>query len=163
MYIAFVRHRKCYGQIPRSGSYSQVKEFGEPGSYLPPSYLAISMSQRVQLLSLEPNITHNFITTQFINYSITYMLYRNLTLVHSYHEFLKCSSVGIDNMLPASALNQYFNTEYNNYHHNLQKNGTISTSYKSSVSTLSSPSIASTNNEGFSLFSPIHEKIWYQD
>ena len=36
--------------------------------------------------------------------------------------------VGIDNMLPASAVNQYLNIEYNNGNHNLQINGYISTS-----------------------------------
>ena len=49
--------------------------------------------------------------------------------------------VDIDYMLPASTLNQYFNMEYNNGHHNLQSNGKISTPKKSSVSTLNSPSV----------------------
>ena len=35
--------------------------------------------------------------------------------------------VGIDFILPASALNQYTNMEYNNEYHNLQNNGNIST------------------------------------
>ena len=39
--------------------------------------------------------------------------------------------VGIDVMLPASALNQYSNMEYNNEHHNLPSNGNISTSNNS--------------------------------
>ena len=33
--------------------------------------------------------------------------------------------VDIDDMLPASAPTQYFNTEYNNEHHNLQINDNI--------------------------------------
>ena len=49
--------------------------------------------------------------------------------------------VDIDYMLPASTLNQYFNMEYNNGHHNLQSNGKISTPKKSSVSRLNSPSV----------------------
>ena len=40
-------------------------------------------------------------------------------------------------------------------------NDKISTSNKSSVSTLTSPSITSTNDERCSLFSPIHENIKY--
>ena len=31
----------------------------------------------------------------------------------------------VDVMLPASALNQYYNMEYNNEHHNLFSNGNI--------------------------------------
>ena len=42
--------------------------------------------------------------------------------------------VGIDIMLPASTLNQYSNTEYNNEHHNLFRNCNILTYKKSSVS-----------------------------
>ena len=33
--------------------------------------------------------------------------------------------VGIDDILPVSALNQYVNMGYNNEHHNLQINGNI--------------------------------------
>ena len=55
--------------------------------------------------------------------------------------------VGIDVILPAPALNQYYNIEYNNEHQNLLINGNISTSNKSSVSTSTSPSITSTNEE----------------
>ena len=69
--------------------------------------------------------------------------------------------VGIYFMLPTSALNQYANMEYNNVHHNLQSNVEISTSNNSSVSTLTSPSVISTNDEGCSLFSTIHDKIKY--
>ena len=36
----------------------------------------------------------------------------------------------IDEMLPASAPNQYFNMEHNNKHYNLQRNGNISTTKK---------------------------------
>ena len=58
--------------------------------------------------------------------------------------------VGIDDMLPASALNQYVNMEYNYEHHNLQINGNISTSKNLSLSTFTSPSVTSTNGEGCS-------------
>ena len=40
-------------------------------------------------------------------------------------------------------------------------NDKISTSNKSSVSTLNSPSVTLTNYEGCSLFSPIYDKIRY--
>ena len=53
--------------------------------------------------------------------------------------------VEIDGMLPASAPNQYAKMEYKNEHHNLQSNGNISTSNTSSLSTLTSPSVTSTN------------------
>ena len=56
--------------------------------------------------------------------------------------------VGIDDMLPASALNQYVNMEYNNEHNNLHRNGNISKSNNSSVSTLTTPSVTSTNDKG---------------
>ena len=46
--------------------------------------------------------------------------------------------VYIDDMLPASAPNQYVNLKYNNEYHNLQSNRNISTSNNSSVSTLTS-------------------------
>ena len=58
--------------------------------------------------------------------------------------------IGIDYMLPAYALYQYVNMEYNNWHHNLQIDSNISTSNNSSVSTLTSPFITSTNDKGFS-------------
>ena len=63
--------------------------------------------------------------------------------------------VDIDDILPVSALNQYLNMEYNNEYHK------ISTSNNSSVSTLTSPSVISNNDEGCSLFSPIQKKIEY--
>ena len=69
--------------------------------------------------------------------------------------------VGIYDMLPASALDQYVNMEYNNYRHNLQRNNNISASNNSSVSTLNSPSVTSTNDKGYSLFSAIHKNIKY--
>ena len=53
--------------------------------------------------------------------------------------------------------------EYNNKHHNLHSNGNISASKNSSVSTLTSPSVTSTNDEGCSLFITIHKKIKYSD
>ena len=53
--------------------------------------------------------------------------------------------------------------EYNNEHYNLHRNGNISTPNNSLVSTLTSPSVTSTNNKECSLFSPIHEKIKYSD
>ena len=53
--------------------------------------------------------------------------------------------IDIDDILPASALNKYANTEYNNEHHNLQSNVNFSTSNNSSVSTLNSPFVTSTN------------------
>ena len=54
----------------------------------------------------------------------------------------------IDIMLPASTINKYANTEYNNKHCNLLINVNISTSNNSSVSTLTSPSVKSKNDEG---------------
>ena len=71
--------------------------------------------------------------------------------------------VDIDDMSPASALNQYCNMEYNNVYHNFQSNGNIYTSKRSSVSTLTSPSVTSTNYKGCSLFIPIHKQIKYSD
>ena len=71
--------------------------------------------------------------------------------------------VDIDYMLTVPALYQYFNMKYNNEHNKLQINGNISTSNKSSVSTLTSPYVTSTNNKGSSLFIPIHENIRYSD
>ena len=71
--------------------------------------------------------------------------------------------VDIDDMLPESAPNQYVNMRYNDEHHNLYMNNKISTSNNSSVSTLTSPSVTSKNDEGCSLFSPIHKKIKYSD
>ena len=71
--------------------------------------------------------------------------------------------VDIEVMLAASTLNQYTNMEYNNEHNNLLRNGNSSTSNNSSVSTLTSPSVKSKNDEGCSLFSPIHENIQYPD
>ena len=53
--------------------------------------------------------------------------------------------VDINDMLPESLLNQYVNMEYNNEHNNLHINGKISTSNNSSVSTLTSPFVTSTN------------------
>ena len=70
---------------------------------------------------------------------------------------------GIDYIFHECALNQYVNVKYNNEHHNLHINGNISTSNKSSVSTLTAPSVSSTNDEGCSLFSTLHEKIKYSD
>ena len=64
-------------------------------------------------------------------------------------------------MSPASKLDQYVNTEYNNGHHNLKSTGKISTFKDSSVSTLTSPSVTPTNYEWCSIFSPIHDKINY--
>ena len=55
-------------------------------------------------------------------------------------------SVDIDDMLPSSALNQFINMEYNNEDNKFQINGNISTPNKSSVSTLTSPSVTSTND-----------------
>ena len=66
-------------------------------------------------------------------------------------------------MLPASALNQYVNMEYNNENHNLHINGNISTSNNSSLLTLTSTSVTSKNNKGCLLFIPIHDKIKYSD
>ena len=66
-------------------------------------------------------------------------------------------------MLPESAPNQYVNMEYNNEHHKLQSNDNISISNNSSVSTLTSHYVTSTNKEGYSLFIPIHKKIKYSD
>ena len=40
-------------------------------------------------------------------------------------------SADVDDMSPACALNQYFNTQYNNKHHNIQSNCNISTLNKS--------------------------------
>ena len=56
--------------------------------------------------------------------------------------------VDIYDMLPASAPNQWVKKEYNNEHHNIQRNSNISTSNNSSVSTLTLPSATSTNDEG---------------
>ena len=53
--------------------------------------------------------------------------------------------VGIDVMLPVSTLNRNSNMKFNTENHKLLTNGKISTSNFSSVSTLTSPSIASTN------------------
>ena len=71
--------------------------------------------------------------------------------------------VFIDVMLPAFTLNQCPNMEYNKVNHNLLINGDISTSKNSSVSTLTSPSVTSTNDEVCSIFSIIHEKFQYSD
>ena len=67
----------------------------------------------------------------------------------------------IDDISPTSALNQYVNMEYSNVHHNLQINGNISTSKISSVSTLTSPSVTSTNYKWCSLLLTTHNKIKY--
>ena len=53
--------------------------------------------------------------------------------------------------------------EYNIKHHNLQSNGNILTPNNSPVTTVTSTSVKSTNEEGCSLFSPIHKKIKYSD
>ena len=71
--------------------------------------------------------------------------------------------VDIDDTSPISALNQYVNMEYNNEHHNTQRKFNISTSNNSSVSTLTSTSVISTNYKGCSLFRLIHDKIKYYD
>ena len=68
---------------------------------------------------------------------------------------------GIGVMLPESTLNQITNMEYNNATVRAWEYGNISTSNNISVSTLNSPSVTSTNDEGFSLFIPINEKIQY--
>ena len=54
----------------------------------------------------------------------------------------------IDDRSPASAFNNYVNIEYKNVHPNLQINGNIYTSRNSSVSTLTSTYVKSTNEEG---------------
>ena len=69
--------------------------------------------------------------------------------------------VDIDDVSPASALNQYLNMKYNNEHHNLKRKVNISTSNNSSVSTLTSTYVISTNDKGCSLLFPIHDKIKY--
>ena len=63
--------------------------------YLLHNYLDILMSQRIQPLSFLtlPNLTHNFMTTQFILFGLIYGFSRTLTLVHSYHDFIKCRRV----------------------------------------------------------------------
>ena len=71
--------------------------------------------------------------------------------------------VGIGVILTGSAPNQYSNIEYNNKINNLLRNGNVLTSNKSSFSTLTSPSVTSTNEKLYSLLSPIHEKIKYSD
>ena len=53
--------------------------------------------------------------------------------------------------------------EYNSEHHNLQRNGKILTSNYSSVSSLTSPSVTSKNDERCSLFIAKHENIRYSD
>ena len=53
--------------------------------------------------------------------------------------------------------------EYNKEHKKLLINGKITTSNNSSVSTLTPPSVTSTNKELCSLFIPINEKIKYSD
>ena len=66
-------------------------------------------------------------------------------------------------MLPASTPNPYTNMKYNIESNNLLINGNISTSKTSSVSTLTSPSVASKHYKLCSVFSPINEKIQYSD
>ena len=66
-------------------------------------------------------------------------------------------------MLLESTVHQYVTVEYNNEHHNLQINGDISITKNEWVSTLTLPYVTSTNDEGFSLFSPIHDTIKYSD
>ena len=64
-------------------------------------------------------------------------------------------------MLPKSILHQYVNIEYNNGYHYPFMNSKMLTSKHSSVSTLTSPSVTSKNDEVCSLQNPIHEKIKY--
>ena len=64
-------------------------------------------------------------------------------------------------ILPVPTLNQYANMEYNNKHHNLVNNSEIPKSNSSSVSTLPSHSVSSTNDKGCSLSNAIHENIKY--
>ena len=53
---------------------------------------------------------------------------------------------GVDVMLPLSTLNQYDNMEYHNEHRDLFSHVKFSTSNNSSFSTLTSPSVTSTND-----------------
>ena len=53
-------------------------------------------------------------------------------------------------VLPVSTHNKYANMEYNSEHHNIFINGKIPTSNNSTVSTLTSPNITSTNDKGCS-------------
>ena len=69
--------------------------------------------------------------------------------------------VDIDDILPASVLNQCVNIKYNNKYCKFQINSNIPTSNYSSVPTLTSPSVTSKNYEVCSLFNPIHKKIKY--
>ena len=64
-------------------------------------------------------------------------------------------------MLYASTLHQYSNMEFNNESHPPLINGIISPSNNSSVSTLTSPSDNSKNDEVCSLQNTIYGKIKY--
>ena len=68
--------------------------------------------------------------------------------------------VDIDDMLPASTLNQHVNMEYNNEHYKLHSNGN-SSKFNSLVSTLTSPYVTLKNAKWRSLLSSIHENIKY--
>ena len=52
------------------------------------------MSKRIKPLPLKPNLTHNFITTQFINLVKPRVVFEMLAPVFSYHGFIKCGTYG---------------------------------------------------------------------
>ena len=97
LYLALIRHRQSYIHIMQSGSSYQAKKPREPGGYLLPSYLYISMIQRIQPLPFIPNLNHNLRTAQFIQIVKSMVVFRTLTLLHVYHFLLKC---GIEILLP---------------------------------------------------------------
>ena len=71
--------------------------------------------------------------------------------------------VDIDVILTSSTLHKYASTEFNNYYHPPLTDSKISTSKNYSISTLTSPSVTSINDEVFLLQNPIRQKIKYSD
>ena len=71
--------------------------------------------------------------------------------------------VDIDVILTSSTLHKYASTEFNNYYHPPLTDSKISTSKNYSISTLTSPSVTSINDEVCSLQNPVHENIKYSD
>ena len=65
--LALDIHIQSFIQTVQSGSSSYTKELREPGASLLPSYLGILLSQSIQYLPFKPNLTYNFITTQFFH------------------------------------------------------------------------------------------------
>ena len=69
--------------------------------------------------------------------------------------------VDTDAMLSISTIHQYTNMEFNNAYHPPLMDVKMARSNSSSVSTLTSTSVTSKNDEVFSLQNPIHDQINY--